>query len=195
MKKRIATYVIAAATVIVSGCSSGPKNPALVKTVDSLRGEFIKTDSLLKTVTKETAEMYARNIVARNDSAVAFINMLADTITRADAEKLTNYRSLRKVFSTYADNYDRYRRASDTLTMNLNNLAHDLQHNSMAEGLDPAKSVAHEKEVTGELVAEISYMVPLLKRSMHIHDSLYPGIKSYLNEMAAKAAARNNTKK
>jgi hypothetical protein len=195
MKKGIATYVIAAAAVIATGCSSGPKYPALVKTVDSLRGELLKTDSLLKTVDKEEAEMYAKNIVARNDSAVAFINMLADTITRADAEKLTNYRSLRKVFATYADNYDRYRNASDTLTMNLNNLAHDLQNNSLAEGLDPAKSVEHEKEVTAELVNEISYLVPLVKRSMLTHDSLYPGIKSYLNEMAAKVAARNSTKK
>lgn len=195
MKKGIATYVIAAAAVIATGCSSGPKYPALVKTVDSLRGELLKTDSLLKMVDKEDAEAYAKNIVARNDSAVAFINMLADTITRTDAEKLTNYRSLRKVFATYADNYDRYRRASDTLTMNLNNLAHDLQHNSLAEGLDPAKSVEHEKAVTAELVNEISYLVPLVKRSMHTHDSLYPGIKSYLNEMAAKVAARNNTKK
>lgn len=195
MKKGIATYVIAVAVVIATGCSSGPKHPALVKTVDSLRGELIKTDSLLKMVNKEAAEAYAKNIVARNDSAVAFINMLADTISRADAEKLTNYRSLRKVFATYAENYDRYRRASDTLTLNLNNLAHDLQHNSMAEGLDPVQSVAHEKEVTTELITEISYMVPLIKRSMHTHDSLYPGIKSYLNEMAAKVAARNNTKK
>jgi hypothetical protein len=99
------------------------------------------------------------------------------------------------VFSTFAENYDRYRTASDTLTMNLNNLAHDLQNNSLTEGLDPVKSVAHEKELTAGLMAEINYIVPLVKRSILIHDSLYPGIKTYLNDMAAKVEARKNTKK
>lgn len=195
MKKTVSAYVTAFTVVILSACSSAPEHPELVKTVDSLRGELIKADSLMRQVSKEQAESYAQQIVARNDSALAFINTLADTITREDAEKLTNYRSLRKVFATYADNYDGYRKASDTLTANLNNLAHDLQHNSMAEGLDPVKSVAHEKDLTGQLCSELQYMVPLIKRSIRVHDSLYPGIKSYLNDMAAKVEARKNTKK
>ncbi|TND08802.1 MAG: hypothetical protein FD123_2018 [Bacteroidetes bacterium] len=173
-------------------CNSAPKNPKELAAADSLRADLRIADSLLKTLEKEKVKQ-AEDAVRGNSAFIEDgINKLQDTLDLETATFLTEYRSIAKILGIYVSNHDRLKGAIDSLKTSCDNLSHDLRNNSLAEGLDPVKSVNNERVQVHKLMNELNFLIPAVGNGLKTNDSLSPKIKAYIEELNAKLAARNN---
>jgi len=175
---------------LAASCSSETKHPNELRAVDSLCRELAKADSLLRSLPKEQPSAAAAEIQNNIQSATEAINQLQDTISIETATFLTEYRSAKKILSTYAEKHDQLRAALDTLSLNCSHLSNDLRNNSLAADLDPVKSVENEKALAGRLIDEVRFLVPVAQMGLKRQDSLAPKVKAYIAEMNQKLAEK-----
>lgn len=194
MKKTSACFgwllIIAVFAASLPSCKSGPKDPKALAQADSLRGELFRADSMLRALGKEKPEEASEAIMNNTRIATAAINTLQDTIDVETATFMTRYRSIAKVLEAYVENYDKMKAALDSLTVNCNNLSHDLQHNTLADGLDPAKSVEHEREQAEEVIGQVRFLVPAVINGLKQNDTLEPKVKAYIDQVNQKIAVK-----
>ncbi|GAB4131225.1 MAG: hypothetical protein Fur0041_01400 [Bacteroidia bacterium] len=168
-----------------SSCSSPDYSKELAE-IDALRVTVVRTDSVLKRIDKERAELLHKEI-STNAQYIQFnVNKLKDTLDKNTAFLLTEYKALRKEFELVADQHKKLSAALDSINMSLDNLQHDLKNKSLAEGLVAADCVKKESEQVNEAYKIAGEMRSIYDQSLIAFDSLSPKVKDYIQVMNSK---------
>lgn len=183
-------FVIAIASLLVT-CKGEDYSKELA-TIDSLKGVLVVTDSLIQSANVDDIQKKSDEI-ANNSKFIQFnVNKLQDTLDFNTALILTDYRALGKEFKMMATNITKLESAMDSASVSLNNLTHDLNNHSLADGVNAQASVQAESEQIGEMHA---FMEDLLRRKQDArqsYDTLLPKVNTIVQQMSAKLDAKQN---
>lgn len=187
MKKHL-VYVIAASSLLFS--CGGPDRTAELKTVDSLNQILNATDSIIASLDLDDVKKRGDE-VANNRKYIQFnVNMLKDTLDFNTALMLTEYREAGKFFDKIKNEAQHVDRSVDSARVSLNNLKHDLENNSLAEGIDLNASLANERAQAAEMKAYTENLQVMVKAAVASHDTLAPKVNAYVKLMNEKLAAQ-----
>jgi cob(I)alamin adenosyltransferase len=157
--------------------------------IDSLKKVLVSTDSLIATL--NTAEIARRTQeIADNSKFIQFnVNNLGDTLDYSTALLLTEYRETGNRFQFVNEEVKRLSNAIDSMNIGLENLKHDLENHSLAEGIDGKASVVHESTQVNAIHSYTVELIASLNNTRKSYDTLLPKVNSYVNQMSARVAA------
>ncbi|MFM2017069.1 MAG: hypothetical protein RL007_725 [Bacteroidota bacterium] len=187
MKKHL-VYAIAASSLLFS--CGGPDRTAELKTVDSLNQVLNATDSIIASLNLDDVKKRADE-VANNRKYIQFnVNMLKDTLDFNTALMLTEYREAGKFFDKIKNEAQHVDRSVDSARVSLNNLKHDLENNSLAEGIDLNASLASERVQAAEMKAYAENLQVMVKATVASHDTLAPKVNVYVKQLNEKLSTQ-----
>lgn len=178
-----------------TGCDQKtPKDPASLAAADSLLMKLKQADSLLKTVDREEVEEHSEKIETDLRAVKPAIHAVGDSMAYNEALLVTDYESAGEVFEAFGEDIKKLPPRMDSMSKDLQNLAHDLRENSLAEGLDPKKCINEERDKVTRISDYVNLLVPRVNQMMKKADTLEPRFRQYMqdlnNKMAAKTAAQ-----
>jgi hypothetical protein len=183
MKKHLVYGLIISALFVSCG---GPDRTAELKTVDSLTKVLDQTDSVLASLNLDDVKKRADE-VAGNRKYIQFnVNMLKDTLDFNTALMLTEYREAGKFFDKVKSEVLHVERSVDSARVSLGNLKHDLENNSLAEGIDLNASLANERTQVNEMKAYAESLKSMAAAAVASHDTLAPKVNAYVKLMNEK---------
>src|ERR1044071_3713195 len=119
--------------------------------INAIRVKLVKTDSMLNKVDAETAKRLETE-VKNNSQFIQFnINKIADTIDFKTALFLSSYKMVQDALEGLVENHRRIKIAADSTSKNLDNLEHDINNNSLANGLTAESCIEQEEEHANEM--------------------------------------------
>jgi hypothetical protein len=129
--------------------------------------------------------------VANNRKYIQFnVNMLKDTLDYNTALMLTEYREAGKFFDKIRNEAQHVGRSVDSARVSLNNLKHDLESNSLAEGIDLNASLAGERAQVAEMKAYAENLQVMVKAAVASHDTLAPKVNVYVKQLNEKLSTQ-----
>jgi hypothetical protein len=156
--------------------------------INALRLQLSGTDSLLLKTDLEFAERMAAEI-KNNTQFIQFnLHTLGDTMDLKTYTLVSNYGSLLPAFEKVAENHKHLATSIDSTNKSLDNLAHDLEKNSLAKNLSPDWAVQHEKEQVSSMYEFAGEMRSSLNRAKNGYDTLSPKIAAYIKFLNQKLA-------
>lgn len=187
MKKHLVYTAILSLFLFSCG---GPDRTAELKTVDSLMKVLDATDSIIGTLNLDDVKKRGEE-VANNRKYIQFnVNMLKDTLDFNTALMLTEYREAGKFFDKIKNEAMHVDRSVDSARVNLNNLKHDLENNSLAAGIDVNASLNSERAQVAEMKSYAENLQLMAKATVASHDTLAPKVNAYVKLMNEKLAAQ-----
>jgi hypothetical protein len=175
------------------GSCNGAKHKEQLEEIDGLRKKLVRVDSVLATVDREEAERLGTE-VRNNSQFIQFnVNKIGDTLDFKTALFLTNYRSLLRGFETVDETHKQIGSAVDSISNNLNNLQHDIENNSLAQGLTPEGCIEQEEEQINEVYEKAGELRSILQGAKAGYDTLAPKVRDYMAELSIKLAEKQNT--
>jgi hypothetical protein len=116
--------------------------------------------------------------------------MLKDTLDYNTALMLTEYREAGKFFDKIRNEAQHVGRSVDSARVSLNNLKHDLESNSLAEGIDLNASLAGERAQVAEMKAYAENLQVMVKAAVASHDTLAPKVNVYVKQLNEKLSTQ-----
>lgn len=159
-----------------------------LSTIDSLKEVLVSTDSVIATL--NTADIAKRTQeIADNSKFIQFnVNKLGDTLDYVTALLLTEYRETGNKYSFYNSEFVRVSNAIDSVNRGLDNLKHDLQSNSLAEGVNPKASIVHETAQVNTIASYVNELSTSLNGVRRSYDTLLPKVNLFVERMSARLA-------
>ena len=156
--------------------------------IDSLKTVLTETDSLITSLNNPEITQRAQDI-ADNSKFIQFnVNKLGDTLDYSTALLLTEYRETGVKFRFVSDELTRLSMAIDSMYMNLDNLKHDLENHSLAEGVEGKASVTHVSSQVNVLSSYSNELRTTLDNTRHSYDTLLPKVNACVNRINARVA-------
>jgi hypothetical protein len=187
MKKHL-VYTAILSLFLIS--CSGPDRTAELKAVDSLTKVLDATDSIIASINLDEIKKRGEE-VANNKKYIQFnVNMLKDTLDFNTALMLTEYREAGKFFDKVKSEAMHVDRSVDSARVSLNNLKHDLENNSLAEGIDVNASLSAERMQVAEMKSYAENLKLMAVAAVASHDTLAPKVNAYVKLMNEKLAAQ-----
>lgn len=156
--------------------------------IDSLKKVLVSTDSLIASfnvadITRRTQD------IADNSKFIQFnVNKIGDTLDYSTALLLTEYRETGNKYSFMNQELVRLSNAIDSMNTGLENLKHDLENHSLAEGIDGKASVVHESVQVNVIHSYANELKTSLENTRKSYDTLLPKVNAYVNMMSAQVA-------
>lgn len=187
MKKHL--VYTAAVSLFLFSCG-GPDRSAELKTVDSLTKVLDATDSVIASIDLDDVKKRGEE-VANNRKYIQFnVNMLKDTLDFNTALMLTEYREAGKFFDKIKNEVMHIDRSVDSARVSLNNLKHDLENNSLAQGIDVKASLSAERAQVSEMKSYAENLKLMAAAAAASHDTLAPKVNAYVKLMNEKLASQ-----
>ncbi len=186
MKHLHLPYIIVIALLLVT-CKGEDYSHELSE-IDSLKKVLGSTDSLIASL--NTADIARRTQdIADNSKFIQFnVNKLGDTLDYSTALLLTEYRETGNRYSFVNSEVERLSNAIDSMNRGLENLKHDLENHSLAEGIDGKASVVHESTQVNAIHSYANELKTSLENTRKSYDTLLPKVNEYVNMMSARVA-------
>ena len=182
MKRNAGLIGVAFITVSIFSCKGADYSKEL-STIDSLRNVLRATDSLAALANPEETEEKAEEIENNCSYIQMNVNKVKDTLDFNSALLLTEYRGLAKELESVAKNGKKLEAAVDSVNRNLDDLAHDLTNNSLADGLTAAECVKKEADQVKEMREYADVMLKKKADAQATLDTLQPKINDYVRQM------------
>ncbi|HTF03170.1 MAG TPA: hypothetical protein VK826_04060 [Bacteroidia bacterium] len=183
-------FVVAIGSLLVT-CKGDDYSQELA-TIDSLKKVLVATDSIIESLDPADVGKKAEEI-GNNSKFIQFnVNKLKDTLDFNTALLLTEYRQTGKYFKQMKEDFERVDKAIDSANVSLDNLAHDLKNNSLAEGIDAKASVKSESDQVGEMHAFAQAQVKKKQETREAYDTLVPKVNAFVQDISVKLAASQN---
>jgi chromosome segregation ATPase len=149
---------------------------------------LVNTDSLITDLNNPEITQRAQDI-ADNSKFIQFnVNKLGDTLDYSTALLLTEYRETGTKFRFISDELQRLTMAIDSMYIDLENLKHDLDNHSLAEGVEGKASVTHVSSQVNVLNSYANEMRTTLENTRHSYDTLLPKVNSCVSIINARIA-------
>lgn len=156
--------------------------------IDSLKKVLVSTDSMIASfnaadITRRTQD------IADNSKFIQFnVNKIGDTLDYSTALLLTEYRETGNKYSFMNQELVRLSNAIDSMNAGLENLKHDLENHSLAEGIDGKASVVHESTQVNVIHSYANELKISLENTRKSYDTLLPKVNAYVNMMSTQVA-------
>jgi hypothetical protein len=188
MKKHFIYLSLLAFVLTVAACKK--EHEKELGQLKEIRTLLVRTDSSLAKINREELEETETEI-KNNSQFIQFnINQIGDTLDFKTALFLTDYRTLRTDYEIVISMHKRASAAVDSAQKNLDNLEHDLQNNSLAEGLTAEGAVEREGEQAEELFKATETIWLKLRQTEKNYATLAPKIKEYMAQLNQRLAEK-----
>lgn len=156
--------------------------------IDSLKKVLVSTDSVIASF--NTTDITKRTEDIENNSKFIQYNMnkLADTLDYSTALLLTEYRETGNKYRHVNEEVVRLANAIDSMNRGLDNLKHDLENHSLAEGIDGKASVVHETSQVSVINSYVQELKSSLDNTRKSYDTLLPKVNAFVLRMSSKVA-------
>lgn len=156
--------------------------------IDSLKKVLVVTDSVIASFNTTDITKRAEEI-SNNSKFIQYnVNKLTDTLDYSTALMLTEYRETGNKYRYMNEEVIRLSIAIDSMNRGLDNLKHDLQNHSLAEGIDGKASVVHETSQVSQINSYVQELKSSLANTRRSYDTLLPKVNAYVLRMSAKVA-------
>lgn len=156
--------------------------------IDSLKRVLNSTDSTLMAMNPEEITRRAQDITDNSKFIQYNVTKLGDTLDYSTALLLSAYGQTGDKYRWVNDEIERLDNAIDSMNFALDNLKHDMENHSMAEGLDGKASVIHEKVQVNVISAYTGVLKSSLNNTRRSYDSLLPKVNAFVELMSARVA-------
>jgi hypothetical protein len=185
--KRLHLLFLSLITLLLVTCKGEDYSQELSE-IDSLKKVLVSTDSLIASL--NTADITRRTQdIADNSKFIQFnVNKLGDTLDYSTALLLTEYRETGNKYSFVNTEVVRLSNAIDSMNTGLENLKHDLENHSLAEGINGKASVVHEASQVNAIHSYANELKTSLENTRKSYDTLLPKVNAYVTMMSARVA-------
>jgi len=154
--------------------------------IDSLKKVLSSTDSVIASF--NTADITRRSEdIANNSKFIQYnMNKLADTLDYSTALLLTEYKETGNKYRHVNEEAARLSNAIDSMSRGLDNLKHDLENHSLAEGIDGKASVVHESSQVSVINSYVQELKSTLDNTRKSYDTLLPKVNAFVLRMSSK---------
>jgi hypothetical protein len=189
MESAVKKNLIYIAIVLVSlAACKGQQHEKEIGEIAGIRGKLHQTDSVLALTNSDEAERFATE-VRNNSQYVQFnINKIKDSLDFKTGLFLANYYDLLRRFESVAKGNKKLGQAVDSTLVNLDNLEHDLQNNTLAKEITPESAVERETEQANELYEHAVDLRSLFVKTKAGYDTLAPKMITYMAELNIRMA-------
>ncbi len=156
--------------------------------IDSLKKVLVSTDSLIATFNSTDITKRTDDIAANSKFIQYNVNNLTDTLDYSTALLLTEYKETGNKYRRVNEEAVRLGNAIDSMNRGLDNLKHDLQNHSLAEGVDGKASVVHESSQVSVINSYALELQSSLENTRKSYDTLLPKVNAYVLRMSARVA-------
>lgn len=156
--------------------------------IDSLKSVLNSTDSMLMALNPEEISRRAQDITDNSKFIQYNVTRLGDTLDYSTALLLSAYGQAGDNYRRVNEEIERLDNAIDSMNLALDNLKHDMENHSMAEGLDGKASVIHEKVQVNVIAAYTGVLKSSLNNTRRSYDSLLPRVNTFVQQISARVS-------